>query len=382
MSAYNLIRSIFLYFCLPLLTAHPLIAGTPIEKFDRYAIRSMSDWQVPGAAIVVIKDGAVVFSNTYGQDITLNTPFNLGTLSGTLTSQGIIALADDEKLTIDDPLVNHIRTLFPTDIDYSEQLTLRDLMVHRTGIPHREGDRINQDPALTIDQVFQRISYLKPSWGLRYKFGYQSIMMIPLAKVIEKTTGKSWESYLKERVWSPMGMESTGTTNITKNDPKTPLGHPGLGINSTPLELTQMTKMLLAKGDYEGIRIFEEDSINQMFAPQIPISTPQDSLDISLFAGYGLGWVIQDYRGLTLYWHNGISTTDHTFIALFPERSLGILVFTNEPSNRLAEALGLRIADLYLGLESRDWTRQYLKRSQPLAFEKLRNERMKEVHNR
>jgi hypothetical protein len=210
-------------------------------------------------------------------------------------------------------------------------------------------------------------------------------MYMAAGEIIPAVTGKPWRKFIKERIFKPLGMETThvGTEELKKYtnvatphfidyDGKTvkipyttseQIGAAG-AINSNAGEMAQWLIMLLNNGTFKDKRILSEESIWEMWKPHTPIPVSPSSKKLfptTHFRSYGLGWVLIDYHGHKVVYHSGGLDGMISRVAVVPEIKLGLVVLTNS-MNSLPSALAYRIIDAYLGVTPKDWSRIYLER--------------------
>lgn len=358
----------------------------PLKTFDSYVAQAVRQWGIPGLAIAIVKDDSVVFAGGYGvrrlgatAAVTPHTVFAIGSCTKAFTAAALGMLVDSGKLAWDDPAANVLKGFTLSDPYVSRELTVRDLLSHRSGL--MRGDALWYATPYTRAEVLRRIRYLKPTWSFRSHYGYQNIMFLAAGEIVPAVTGKSWDDFVRDRLFTPLGMSAT-TTSVTVldslGDVATPherfegrerpiawrnidnIGPAG-AINSTVLDMAQWIRLQLGGGVYGGRRFVSSSAMREMWSPQtiIPLDSVTERLRPSThFLAYGMGWSLSDYRGRKLVSHGGAIDGFRAVVGLVPEERLGVVVLSNggEPGRALTNALFLRVVDAYLGAVATDWS--------------------------
>jgi CubicO group peptidase (beta-lactamase class C family) len=379
------------------LTLHALVfpparaLGQPfsVQTFDAYVRKGMQELEVPGAAVAIVKDGKVVLAKGYGVrrlgesgQVDERTLFAIGSLSKAFTVAALGILVDDGRLHWDDQVVRHLRGFQLYDPYVAREITIRDLLSHRSGLGLGGGDLLWLGSTYTRDEILHRIRYLAPASSFRSRYAYQNVMFLAAGQIVPAVTGKSWDEFVAERLFGPLGM-STATTSVARLSPSgnvaaphtkvdAALGSiphtnidnlaPAGGINASAAELAQWIRMLLGEGEIDGKRILSRDVVREMWTAQTiqPIADPAPPLAglKPTFAAYGLGWGLRDYRGRKVVIHTGGLPGMVSMLTLVPEERFGAVVLTNQNAS-LNAAVTWKIVDLFLGAPETDWVRSY-----------------------
>jgi CubicO group peptidase (beta-lactamase class C family) len=362
----------------------------PLRGLDGYVARAVREWGIPGLAIGVVKDDSLVWARGFGvrrlgdtARVTPRTIFAIGSCTKAFTVATLAMLVDSSRLAWDDPVTRYLTGFQLADPYVTRELTIRDLLTHRSGLPR--GDALWYATPYDRDEVLRRIRFLQPSWSFRSHYGYQNIMVLAAGQIIPVVMGVSWDDFVRQRLFVPLGMTAT-STSIEALDSTQELATPherfkdrersiawrnvdNIGpagaINSNVHDLAQWMRLLLTEGLYRGERLLSASTIREMWSPQtiIPLDTLTARLRPSThFEAYGLGWVLSDYRGRELVAHGGAIDGFRAIVGLVPEEHLGVVVLTNggEPGRELTTALYLRVVDAYLGGRGRDWSADLL----------------------
>jgi hypothetical protein len=139
---------------------------------------------------------------------------------------------------------------------------------------------------------------------------------------------------------------------------------PAGSINSSVAEMAQWVRLQLGRGSYGGRKLIDSATVKEMHTIQMhirPSDTDEKLWPESHLMGYGLAWSLRDYRGLKLVAHGGAIRGMRAYVALVPERKLGVVVLTNVSESSLPTALAMRVIDQHLGAPVKDWSAAYLK---------------------
>jgi CubicO group peptidase (beta-lactamase class C family) len=366
-----------------------LAQDAPLQGFDEYVNRALKDWEVPGVAIAIVKDDKIVFAKGYGvrklgepAPVNERTMFAIGSSSKAFTAAAIALLVDEGKVKWDDPVMKHLPGFELYDAYASQQMTLRDLLCHRSGL--ERGDLMWYGAAFDRNEILRRVRFLKPSWSFRSNFGYQNIMYLAAGQAAAAVTGKSWDAIIKERIFAPLGMKQSNTSvndlksldNIASPHGKIeeavrPIPYrnidniaPAGSINSNVMEMAEWVRMQLGEGSHQGKRLISSGAIKEMHLPQMLMRAefPWTLMaQEAHFIAYGLGWFLHDYRGRKIIQHGGNIDGMSALVAMIPEEKLGMVILTNMNGSSLREALEYRIFDAFLNQPQKDWSADILK---------------------
>lgn len=361
----------------------------PGPDFDNYINNAIKEWQVPGLAIAIVKDDRVVLAKGFGvrelgkpAPVDERTLFAIGSSSKAFTAAAIAMLVDEGKLKWDDPATKYLPGFQLYDPYTTRELTVGDLLTHRSGLAR--GDLLWYASAYDRDEILRRVRYLKPSWSLRARFGYQNIMFLAAGQIVPTVAKKSWDEFMRERIFMPLGMQSTGTSIkalSTSDDVATPHSKiddvvqkiawrnidniaPAGSINSNVVDMAQWVRLQLGGGVYETKRLLSSGAMKEMHTPQTVIRIEGQNERLypeAHFLTYGMGWFLSDYRGRKVVEHGGAIDGMRALVAMMPEEKVGMVVLTNLHGTVLPQALMYRVFDSYLGGTQRDWSAEMLK---------------------
>ncbi|HEX2571896.1 MAG TPA: serine hydrolase [Polyangia bacterium] len=372
------------------------VAGEVARDLDPYVTQALATWKVPGAAIAIVKDGRVVLARGFGvraagrpERVDEHTSFAIASLSKGFTAAALGLLVEEGRLGWDDPVVRHWPGFAVADPTVTRELTIRDLLAHRSGLGP-ESDALWSYAGYGREEILARLRFLGQGAGLRASFSYQNVLYLVAGEVLAARSGQRWEEFVATRLLAPLDMCSSstsgkplpGSTNVAQphsdtGDPpearpiqaedSTPVS-PAAALHSSAADLAHWLLMLLDRGQYAGRRVLQPATVDALFTPQMLIDFEPALKALypeSHFQAYGLGWVVQDYRGRLVVWNTGGLHGMACSTALIPEERLGVVVLTNGPRISLPEALVFRVLDGYLGAgpPAKDWSGLRLKAS-------------------
>ncbi|MGB7435397.1 MAG: serine hydrolase [Candidatus Acidiferrum sp.] len=388
-----------------LVIAVPLWAqqGPPAD-LDAYVARSMKTFEVPGMAIAIVKDGKVVLLKGYGvrklgetTPVDENTLFGIGSNTKAFTAAALATLVDAGKIAWNDRVYERLKGFEMYDAYVSKEMQIRDLLCHRSGLGLGEGDLMFwPHTTFTRDEVVYRLRYLKPKTSFRTTYAYNNLMFVTAGQVVAEVSGKSWDEYVREKIFVPLGMNNTNTSPSafregddwaaphSKVDGKLqaiPIENldnagPAGSINSSVADMSKWVLLQLNHGKIPSTetRIFSENASQEMWAQQmiVPVTAvPPELKNLQAhFAGYGMGWGLRDYKGRKLVNHSGGVAGYVTRVMLVPEENLGVVILTNAEETAAFQAVLFHVLDAYLGGETEDYI---------AAFKTLEDKQRKEA---
>jgi len=377
--------------CVALSAALAQAQREPYAGLDAYVNNGLKLWEVPGLSLAIVRNDSVMYVKGYGVRelgkagaVDASTVFAVGSTSKAFTTAALAMLVDAGKVSWDDPVTKHLPWFQMYDPYASREVTVRDLVTHRAGLAR--GDGVWGLYEYDRDEVARRVRFLAPSWSLRSTFGYQNLMYVTAGQVVAHASGQSWDDFLRERIFAPLGMRSTSTSidafrgnaNVASphsrvNDTliATPwqkvddVGAAG-SINSNALDMAQWVRLHLGRGTLAGRSLVSEKQLEEIQTPQMVVRLEGPwkarSPDAHLLS-YGLGWFIQDHRGRKLVQHSGNVNSMSAVVGLLPEEKFGVVVLSNAPGTLLPNALMYRILDLELKAQPKDYSAEMRQRA-------------------
>lgn len=365
--------------------------GQPLtsKAIDSLAERSMKAFNVPGIAVAIIKDGKVIHSKGYGvrslrtmQKTDENTLFGIASNSKAFTAAALGILIDEGKLKWDDKVRDYIPEFKLYNPYVTEEFTIRDLLTHRSGMGLGAGDLMffPDSSDFTLKDIIYNLRFLKPVSSFRTKYDYDNNLYIIAGEVVKRVSGMSWDEFVEERIFKPLGMTHTAASFDRLKDTSDiidahaevegkvqviarsslKVGHSAGGINSSIADLSKWVMLQLAHGKYDGNRqLFSDNVHEEMWTPQTIIPVRNPGPYNTHFAAYGLGFGISDVKGYKQLSHTGGLEGMVTQITMIPELNLGIIVLTNQQEGAAFTSITNQIKDGYLGITGTDRVAEY-----------------------
>lgn len=364
--------------------------NTGIREDDRFAgldtafARVLAEWKAPGFAVAVVEGDKLVYAKGFGykdwaakKPVTANTVFAIGSCTKAFTASLIGLLESEGKLELDKPVRTYLPELHFYTKEMDDEVTLRDMMCHRTGLPRYDWSW-SIAPSGSRDTLMRRIRYMEPTEPLRHKFQYNNAMYMIQGAVAEKLTGKSWEMNVQQKIFEPLGMSHSnfispewmqGDDAAASYDLKgDSLIHkaryrdigamaPAGGICSNVLDMAKWLTMWIHGGRYAGQKILPAEFVTAAISSQMVMDAglPTTDLPDIQMANYGFGWALFSYRGHYCVEHNGNITGFSASVCFFPTDSIGVVVLCNQENSFVPGIVRNIIADRLLKTGYRDW---------------------------
>jgi CubicO group peptidase (beta-lactamase class C family) len=357
---------------------------------------------VPGMSVTIVENGETTFARGFGvrrlgtnERVDADTIFQLGSVGKAFTTAALAVLVDRGEIAWDDPVTDHIPYFQMYDPYVTREMTVRDLLVHRSGLGLGAGDLMFVPRSTrSREDTVRSLRHIPPASSFRSGYAYDNVLYAVAGQLIEEVSGKTWERFMREDVLVPAGMRTATSDRVerrrTRNrawphgrrdGPMTGMGtqemmddsgraefDPELGANAAPAggvaasanDLSHWIAIQLAHGAKpEGGRLFSEAQSREMWRPQIHVpfgqapepvaaSTPQ-------FNSYALGWMERDYQGHRLIMHTGAVFGAQSILILIPERNVGFSIAINSEDGEAALGVAYELLDHYLARPYYDW---------------------------
>jgi len=361
---------------------------------DAYLAHVMKAFEVPGVGLAIVKDGKVVIAKGYGvRRLGEPTPVNGQTLFGiasntkAFTATAMALLVEEGKLEWDAPVIRYLPWFQMWDPYVTRELTVRDLLVHRSGLGLGAGDLLWW-PASTYDrrEIARRLRFIPPVASFRSAYAYDNVLYLIAGEVIKAVSGKVWEDFVAERILKKVGMTGSQVRHAAVAEggnaaaphasvegvvrPVKPFDsdntNPAGGICSSAEDMAKWLIVQLNRGLLaDGTRLFSERSARQLTTLVTPMPFGEPPAEVAAqrmnFLGYALGFKVHDYRGKKVVTHTGGLPGYLSQVTMVPELGLGIVVLTNQESSAAFTSVTNRILDHYLGAAPIEWVDAYLK---------------------
>ena len=366
--------------------------ATAPADLDAYVERVMTSFDVPGIALAVVKDGKVVVAKGYGvrrmgepARVDARTLFGIASNTKVFTAVALGLLVEERKIAWDAPVITYLPWFRLSDPYVTRELTVRDLLVHRSGLGLGAGDLLWWPPSTyNRGEIARRLKDIPLARSFRSAYAYDNVLYLIAGEVIEAISGQSWEDFVSDRILKKVGMDgssvrhSAAVAGANVAAPHAPLDgkvapvkpfdsdntNPAGGINSSADDMAKWMSVLLSRGQLpNGTRLFSEQTYRQLTTLVTPMNVPQVPPELAPrqpnFVGYALGLIVTDYRGRKVLTHTGGLPGYVSMVFCVPDAGLGIAVLTNQESGEAFESIVYRIADHFLGAPAFDWAASY-----------------------
>ncbi len=376
----------------PAQTAAAAPAAKPtLDGLDEFVTQAMKDWKVPGLALAVIQDGKVVLLKGYGYrdmekqlPVTPNTLFAIGSITKSFTVTTLGMEMDEGKVDWDKPVRDYLPTFKLYTPELTEQVTIRDLITHRTGLPRH--DLIWYTSDFSRESILSRLQYLEPSKPLRSTFQYNNLMFMTAGYIAGQLNGAIWEDAITQRIFKPLGMTGTNFSELETqnsadfgqpyrkgNDLKAELKRipfdaqcpnrcamgPAGEINSNVTDMSKYLLFHMNHGKVDGKQLLSENNSVQMQIPQMVIQGASPYKEMG-DTSYGMGFMISSYRGHKEVEHGGNIDGFSANLAFLPGEKIGVVVLTNLDGNPVPNIVTMNVFDRLLGLDQIPWSQRFL----------------------
>jgi CubicO group peptidase (beta-lactamase class C family) len=359
------------------------------KKLDDMIIQGMEDWEIPGLAALVVKDGKVVFQKTYGvkdietkEAVDANTLFNMASTTKAMIAISIGILVDRGMVSWDDKVQDYLPYFKLSDAYIANDARVKDLLTHNLGIGN--ADLLWILDSLSTKETLAKFKYAKTTYPLRGGFTYQNIMYAAAGELIEAVSGKHWTTFVEENIFKPLDMTRSVTKSVDilkKGNITTPhyndiedglvkvgytfsdqIGAAGM-IWSSISDISHYMNFLIDDGVYHGDTLIQSSTFKYLFKPHSFVSKnefyPTQKLTKPNWTTYGLGWFQHDYRGDKLDFHTGSISGLVAIAGIMHKHNVAVYVFANLDHAELRHAIMYKAMDLYaFDDDKRDWHKE------------------------
>jgi CubicO group peptidase (beta-lactamase class C family) len=361
----------------------PLLA----DDFAPLVRRLMARDQIPGVAVGVVERGQLVFARGFGSrdvgrrlPVTPDTLFPLGSCSKAFTATAIALLADEGRLGLDTPVRTYLPDFSLQDPLASATLTPRDLLTHRSGLARH--DLFWYEAPFSRDELCRRLRFLEPAGPPRERWRYNSLMFVVAARIVEKVSGQSWESFVEARILRPLMMRRTFLSPEAMEadaDHASPHALREGGVQKIPM-LKGLNAIAPAGAVQSSVRdlarwlafhatrspgLLRRRLWRELHRPAAEMPAA-DQPEVQ-HPHYALGWIHESYRGHTLVVHDGAIDGFTAHLGFVPVTGQGLILLANrERASAALTALAYSAYDRLLGLEPLAWEPRLGETPEPL----------------
>lgn len=359
-------------------------SADPLSDVEKHLEQILKDRKAAGFAVAVVKKDSIIYARGFGYrdfenklPVTPHTLFAIGSCTKAFTASLLALMKEEGRLDYDKPVRDYLPGLKFYNDDLNRGVTVRDAIVHRTGLPRHDFSwyLFSTD---SRDELIKRIEFMEPTAPLRQTWQYNNFMYLVQGVIAEKNYGKTWEELVRQKFFIPLNMKRSNTSvTALSGDNDAALGYtlksdsiisktdyyninamgPAGSINSSVLEMANWLKVWINKGKFNGKEVLPESYINEAISSQMVVSpgypgTESPDLHVS---NYGFGWSVSSYRGHYRVDHGGNIDGFSANTAFFPTDSIGIVVLTNQNGSVLNNLVRNTLADRLLNLDPVDW---------------------------
>lgn len=359
-----------------------------ISILDKYIEAGRQQWSIPGLSVSIVKDGKTLLSKGYGETLLGSnkrvddkTLFSIGSTTKAIVAAAMAMLVDEGKVKWSDKVIDHLPEFRLYDSYATRELRIQDLFTHNSGVGN--ADLLWSLWGYSTEEVVNRMQYLEPRYGFRGGYTYQNIMYATAGLVIERITGTSWNDFIHDRVFKPIGMDrsfalksmveadpnrtrphykiSSGIIEITDSNADS-IGAAG-SIWSCSTDMAKWMMFVLDSARVNGQRLISAENYAVLHQAKIVIPKnqfyPTAQLTKPNFTTYSLGWFQHDYMGHYVQFHTGSLNGAIAIIGLVPEENLGVYFLGNLDHAELRHAIMYKTIDVMLDLPSQDWSTEF-----------------------
>jgi D-alanyl-D-alanine carboxypeptidase len=310
------------------------ISAQTADKIDEFVKSEMQKQHIPGVSIAVVKNGKIIKLKSYGlANVEINAPvtnetvFKIGSISKPIIAMGIMLLVEEGKISLDDKVGKY---LAGTPESWKD-ITVRHLLSHTSGI-------VREAPGFNPFKIQPDIDVIKTAYPLPLnftpgeKYEYCNVGYFTLAEIIRQVSGKSWSEFLTERIFKPLGMNSTRTTAFDEIVPNRANGY---SFSNNKLSNAEVFLALRPSGAFlstisDLVKLEEALAGKSFLTPEIrkTMWTPF-KLNSGKESSYGLGWVIDEVNGKKRIGHGGTLNGFKSYYSRFVDDGLTVIVLTN-----------------------------------------------------
>ncbi len=355
-----------------LLLAFFILSGTSMAQGQdnntaSVYISDLADYfQTPGASVAIVEDGKIKLIQGFGTKqvgkddfVDENTLFAIGSITKSFTALSLAMLVSDGKLHWDDRVIDYLPYFELYNPYVTQHFTVRDLLTHRSGLKPVSGGTLWYHTDLNREEIIKRLKYLEPVSPFRTTAAYQNTLFLVAAEVLESISGNSWESFVKERIFSPLEMENTvilqserqasnniALPHIRDNDfnwitieqEKLDNIGPAGSMYSTPGDMANYMLFYLNEGSVNGEQLLKKEVFEELLTPQVHYATFPEPIH-NEFTSYGLGlWITPKNKYVVVNHSGGIDGMRANMI-MERKTKTGVICMANTSERALTYAV-------------------------------------------
>jgi CubicO group peptidase (beta-lactamase class C family) len=316
----------------------------------------MQYFGAPGLAISIVQDDEIKYSKGFGtktinrnDPVDSNTLFAIGSITKSFTAIALAMLVDEGKIDWDDKVIKYVHYFQLYDPYVTSTFTIRDLLTHRSGLKEVSGGTLWYHSDLSREDIIKGLKYLDPVTEFRTRPAYQNTMFLVASKVIEAVAGESWDDFVRKRIFEPLGMVNTVTSQaerrvsqnisnphikneefkiVTIEQEKMDNMAPAGSIYSSANDMARYMNFLLNNGINGHDTMMSRTVFNEIFKPQFHFQSFGEPIH-NEFTSYGFGWWLTPKNGNKIVDHSGGVDGMVANLIMVKNRKFGVIVLTN-----------------------------------------------------
>jgi D-alanyl-D-alanine carboxypeptidase len=338
-------------------------------KVDAAVNQVLSSTKVPSASIAIVMDGQIAYLQAYGQarlspptEATPQMQYSVGSISKQFTAAAILLLAQQHKLTLDDPVGKYL-----PDLTRAGEVTIRMLLSHTSGYQ----DYWPEDYVMTSMMVPTTAQHILDVWAKRpldfepgTQWQYSNTNFVIAGRIVEQLSGMPLIDLLKKRIFLPLGMNDVYDADAARLPATDPIGYARYALGPPRPSPQEGAGWMFAAGELampaHDLALWDISLINrslldagsyaQMFKPVL--------LKNGVSSGYGLGLFLGKRDGHAYLEHSGEVSGFVSENIVFPDDRAAIVVLTNSMATQAARIIADRIAPMVLGIPASALTKE------------------------
>lgn len=363
-----------------------ILSAAAQSEIHEDVVRGKDLWEIPGLAVAVVETDSIKYEHALGvvsvesgDPVDLDTPFAIASTTKAMVAAAVLLLVDEGSLSLDDPAIEHLPELHLQNASLTQQVTIRDLLAHRTGLPSTNFWRFPF--GMPLDEQIRRLRFVASAATVRSRFVYQNTMYQLAGLIVERVSGEPLERFLRRRLWQPIGMQSTfasrdriprdrihawphkkidGRMTQVEWNRDGSLVDPAGSVWSSAHDMALWAQFLLRDGvTAAGERLLSESSVDLMFEPQHIVGAadyyPTAALTQPNWRTYSLGWYQQDFQGRKIDFHTGSLLGLVALIGLDRDAGIGVVLLGNRHHAEMRHGFMWSVMDQRPPDEREDW---------------------------
>jgi CubicO group peptidase (beta-lactamase class C family) len=324
-------------------------AGSAFGEIERYVQDEMAAQRIPGLALGIVEGDRIAYVRGFGKadgagkEVTPETPFIIGSVSKSLTALAVMQLVEANRIDLDAPVQRYLPWFRVANEEASAQITVRHLLYQTSGLSTKTGRTFqgNGDTSDTaLEEAVRELKGVALTAPVGSKHQYSTINYSVLGLIVQTLTGQPYERYVQTRIFDPLRMRSSYTSEAAAQPHGLATGHnysfgrpraadlpynrgliPAGYLISSAEDMTHYLISQLDDGRYKDASVLSRDGITELHRPAVP--TPEAD------TSYGMGWFIGPVNDIPAIHHQGETFNFHANVVLIPESRMGVVVLMN-----------------------------------------------------